>query len=80
MIDIPRELSAVERKLVEKRFNGLNIIERSESEEEPETSSRGGTVSSSNSSIGSILTMDRLQGRESHRGHSVREIKMRHTP
>ena len=68
MIDIPRELSAVERKLVEKRFNGLNIIERSESGEEPETSFRGGTV------------MDRLQGRESHRGHSVKEIKMRHTP
>ena len=64
MIDIPRELSAVERKLVEKRFNGLNIIERSESEEELDASSRGGTVSSSNSSMGSILTMDCTQGRE----------------
>ena len=64
MMDIPRELSAVERKLVEKRFNGLNIIERSESEEEPDASSRGGTVSSSNSSMGSILTMDCIQGRE----------------
>ena len=50
--------------LVEKRFNGLNIIERSESEEELGASSRGGTVSSSNSSMGSILTMDCIQGRE----------------